>query len=343
LENVAVGLAPSIVEAIVREHSYKPVCGNALLIGRQTVYLSPQEYTDLVRLHGIHPSEECLNRVTIDHQTLDRNPIFATKETITDRSVFHLLGTESVRALDHSDYEGAEVLHDLNKPLPKELESIADFIVDGSTLDNVFNPALALQNLNRLLRPGGRLLLVNMLSNHYEPYTIPNVYWYLDYFVANGFSDCKVYILVHCPPSPNVFSVDVCRLFDRNFVPVNFASAHVAACVVLAEKGQDSTTNAWPTQGHYRSEADWEIYRQRLEPISSSPRPHILNSKVDLSYFGAPQGYLFVGHDYAGRDPAVEQARIEVAKRKAMGMPRRVVKGGLRRLVSIAAALHARV
>src|SRR5208282_438429 len=220
------GLGSSTVEAIVREHSYKAIRGDVLLIGRQTVYLSPQEYVDILRQHGVDPAKEQLEQMTIDRQTIDRRTIAITpgKELISDRSIFHVLGVEHVRALDHSDYEGAEVLHNLNKPLPKELESIADFIVDGSTLDNVFDPALALRNLSKLLRPGGRLLLVNMLSNHHEPYTIPSALWYLDYFVMNGFIDCKVYISVYFPSGPNVFCINLDYLADpklhvSHFVP----------------------------------------------------------------------------------------------------------------------------
>jgi hypothetical protein len=45
-----------------------------------------------------------------------------------------------------SPYEGAEIIHDLNRPVPDKLKESADFIVDGSTLDNVFDPAMVLRN-----------------------------------------------------------------------------------------------------------------------------------------------------------------------------------------------------
>jgi 2-polyprenyl-3-methyl-5-hydroxy-6-metoxy-1,4-benzoquinol methylase len=66
-----------------------------------------------------------------------------------------------VKAVDVSPYEGAEVIHDLNQPLPDRLRGTADFIVDGSVLDNVFDPATGLRNLTEMLRPGGRLLMSN--------------------------------------------------------------------------------------------------------------------------------------------------------------------------------------
>ena len=54
-------------------------------------------------------------------------------EQVYDRSIFRALGNDKVKALDASNYEGAEVVHDLNKPIPDHLHGTADFVVDGSS------------------------------------------------------------------------------------------------------------------------------------------------------------------------------------------------------------------
>lgn len=82
-----------LFESIVREHSYKPIRGAALLTGRQTVYLSREQYIEMVRRHGINPSEEQLGRTTIDHQTIERQPSPYATETITDHSILLLNST----------------------------------------------------------------------------------------------------------------------------------------------------------------------------------------------------------------------------------------------------------
>jgi hypothetical protein len=66
-----------------------------------------------------------------------------------------------VLALDHSNYEGAEIIHNLTTPVPPELRKRADFILDGSPLDNVFDPATVITNFAEMLRPGGRLITTN--------------------------------------------------------------------------------------------------------------------------------------------------------------------------------------
>jgi hypothetical protein len=105
------GLGYDAVEAIFREHHYQPITGDVLMIGRQTVYFSADEILSLMRGCGI-ASALSPEEITLDTDTLNRRTDIAKgKDLITDTSLFKLLGVKSVRALDHSDYEGAEIVH----------------------------------------------------------------------------------------------------------------------------------------------------------------------------------------------------------------------------------------
>lgn len=68
-----------------------------------------------------------------------------------------------------------------------------DFIYDGSTLDNVFDPAAALRNVVRLTRPGGRLFHVNRASRAHNVYVAFALSFH-DYYSINEFDDCQVYL-----------------------------------------------------------------------------------------------------------------------------------------------------
>lgn len=172
------GIAPYVAEAILREHAFRPVKGDVLLLGHQTMFFSPAQAIAMMKSVGVAVPDLAEDEIAIDHQTLrsSEGPF------IRDDEFFRLLGVASVKALDDSDYEGAELIHDLNRPIPPSLEGIADFILDGSTLDNLFNPAQGLMNIARMLKPGGRLVGVNMASAHFAPYCIFTPYWFLDYF-----------------------------------------------------------------------------------------------------------------------------------------------------------------
>src|ERR1700691_6486990 len=157
---LAVGIAPYVAEAIIREHKYRAIRGDVLLLGRQTMQFSPQHAADMIKAVGLVPAA-----LSDDDSVIDRRTWKAEGQRfIRDDAFFRLLGVPAIRALDHSGYEGAEIIHDLNRPIPAHLENTADFILDGSTLDNLFSPSTAIQSVARMLRPGGRFLSVNMQS-----------------------------------------------------------------------------------------------------------------------------------------------------------------------------------
>ncbi len=74
------------------------------------------------------------------------------------------LGFGEIESMDFSDYEGASILHDLSKPIPKKLEKQFDFIFDGGTMEHVFNVPVALNNVFRMLKPGGRFVSANGMN-----------------------------------------------------------------------------------------------------------------------------------------------------------------------------------
>jgi SAM-dependent methyltransferase len=153
------GIGPTFVQALIREHLNKPIRGDVQIIGRQTVYFTPQQTIDLLAANGIGPTRVDVDAMELDRSTIDRRAKFADVPLISDVALFKLFGAGKVVALDHSDYEKADIIHDLRTPLPASLHGTADLVVDGSTLDNVFTPSIVLQNYSRLLRPGGRMLM----------------------------------------------------------------------------------------------------------------------------------------------------------------------------------------
>ena len=188
---------------------------------------------------------------------------------------------------------------------PSISRSCADFIVDGGALSDLFTPAAAIRNYASMLRAGGRLLAINNLSGHFDPYSIPSPVWYLDYFVVNGFADCKVYILVYPPDWPaNAFCVDIDCLLDPAREVRTFLSPHEMAAILFAEKGDGSTDQLIPTHAHRRSVAESKRYRENLGRIKLSERPHLVRSRGELGDIDVRGGHLFMQTDYTAVDPA---------------------------------------
>ena len=78
--------------------------------------------------------------------------------------VFKALGFGDIETLDFSDFEGAQILQDLNKPVPPDLQGQFDFIFDGGTIEHVFNVPQALTNVFDLLAPGGIFASANGMN-----------------------------------------------------------------------------------------------------------------------------------------------------------------------------------
>jgi hypothetical protein len=292
------GLGGEAIEAIGREHAYRPISGDVLFIGRQATYFTPNELIALLRSHG-HAVDPAA--MEIDRTTINRQEGHTGKELVTDRSIFHALGVGSVRALDVSAYEGAEIIHDLNEPLPPHLQNSADFIVDGSTLDNVFDPATCLRNFAGLLKVGGRLLTINAYTRRQTAYTLCSPPWYFDYFVENGFVDCRVYVIVARRGRSNTFWLDPGYIARARGGTLAFSARGNVFIVALAEKGPASTTHASPVQQHYRSAAGWDVYAERLRTVQQSQRPHLARSSSDLFIWSPTAGYVWVDRNFAAR------------------------------------------
>ena len=75
------------------------------------------------------------------------------------------LGAREMRSLDVSDYEQATDIWDLNDPLPDHLRHQFTAVIDGGTLQSVFNFSTALRNVMELVAPDGMLIIVGPCNN----------------------------------------------------------------------------------------------------------------------------------------------------------------------------------
>jgi hypothetical protein len=293
------GLTAPIIETLAREHKFRPLSGDVLLIGRQTVYLTAAQLLDLYRDFGIDVGAVSADEIEIDRSTRDRQAELGDHAWVSDRAVFRLLGIDSLRALDVSAYEGAEIIHDLNRPVPESLKGIADIVIDGSTLDNTFNAAQALMNFGEILRPGGRLFAVNAFSSHNAAYALlPPITW-LDYFVYNGFADCQIYIIVGTRGGPsNAFYMDLDAVYEQRRHMGRFASSYPLACFVFAEKGAHSTAGKTPIQQDYRSPEDWDAFLRNLDVMRKSERPLLFRSDQPRFLEDVPGGHRYVDSEF---------------------------------------------
>jgi SAM-dependent methyltransferase len=277
------GIPSQIARLILREHLFRPITGKLLSIGRQTVYLTPSQAVALVQAElGIKPDIDT-DSIDIDQSTRASH----NRGFITDRAFYSLFCDAEYHCLDHSDYEGADIVFDLcSTHLTSELEDCFDFVFDGSTLDNLFDPAAALRNLARITRPRGRLFHKNRSSRRHNVYVAFALSWFHDYYSVNDFDDCQVCLaqwdddqftsrwdFYHYSPLRE--HNGVIKFFGQDTWYYPWRHAH---SIVIAEKGSQSTWARIPIQFEYRSnipsayvDGGFETLPQDLSAIEDNP------------------------------------------------------------------------
>lgn len=111
--------------------------------------------------------------------------------------LFKLLGATDLKFMDISPFEGADVIHDLNYPVPAEQHLSYDCIFDGGTIEHVLNTQQAFLNVACMLKPGGVFLLVdaanNMLGHGMYQFS-PELLWTV-FSEKNGFEVLRMQLM----------------------------------------------------------------------------------------------------------------------------------------------------
>jgi hypothetical protein len=125
---------------------------NVLTVGRQSLTL--------------HPAEVAFFRSACAKQgfgdaLLENYKFYA----YADEFFRGCLGAKSINAMDYSAYEGADIIHDLNTPVAADLSNRFDAVIDGGSLEHVFNFPVAIASLMTMVRVGGRLFMTTPANN----------------------------------------------------------------------------------------------------------------------------------------------------------------------------------
>jgi hypothetical protein len=70
-----------------------------------------------------------------------------------------------VLSFDNSDYEQATYVHDMNQKIPAEFIGQYSMVMEGGTLDHVFNFPVAIKNCMEMLEVGGHYIGITISNN----------------------------------------------------------------------------------------------------------------------------------------------------------------------------------
>lgn len=111
--------------------------------------------------------------------------------------IFEDIYGSKIQSMDAFEYEKAEIIHDLNKTIPKELKNKYTCIIDGGTTEHVFNYFQAIKNCMDMLKVGGHFISMvptNNFNGHGLYQFSPELFYSL-FTEENGFKIEDIFIV----------------------------------------------------------------------------------------------------------------------------------------------------
>lgn len=124
------------------------------MIGRQGMYVARAEAAALLESFGHQPSQAELERICPSGRAYAEG-------------FLEFLGARSVDSVDYSSFEGASLIHDMNRPISEDLAERFSVVLDGGTLEHVFNFPVSIRNCMQMVRVGGHYLAITPANNFF--------------------------------------------------------------------------------------------------------------------------------------------------------------------------------
>jgi SAM-dependent methyltransferase len=193
------GLSPDSTRFLAQAWKAGVRCDETLTLGRQHMLVSPQRMESILQACGAWPPPQ---------GAAEFHRLLAESSWRFD-TFARALGANNVSSMDASPYEGASLVHDLNQPIPPDWEEKFDLIVDGGTLEHVFNFPVAIANCMRMVKTGGHVILFTPANNYFGHgfYQFSPELFYRVFARENGFEIREMIALADYVGVGSVFGV----------------------------------------------------------------------------------------------------------------------------------------
>lgn len=168
------GIASPFALLLVEARREGAAFGRTLTIGRQSIGIPADELRTLLRRLGL-PGDLGVG---------------LQGERFAEGFLEKALGARTVDSLDHSPYQGATLLHDLNQPIPAEWRGRYDSLIDGGAIEHIFDVRQVLANYMELVRVGGHVFIAAPANNLFGHgfYQFSSDLFYRVFDESNGFA-----------------------------------------------------------------------------------------------------------------------------------------------------------
>lgn len=268
------GFLPSHLRLLIRSHRKHSFRGPVCTLGNQETWAS---YSDLEALFQaadcVYPQVGDVHRHTSRMFSDDAVLTALAKDFVHAKVFFRMLGIDEYTDIDAFDFDKPLVVHDLNQPIPTALADAFGLVIDGGTIEHIFDVRGVLTNVVRMLRVGGHVVHMASFEMDHGFYSFSPCLFF-DFYAANGFSDFTCIIVQfdyehilsnYREPVPYFeyrYGMRMEKLFDPKRKPAVF---------FVARKDRDMDALVPPFQGIYLRRAG--LAQVPVEEGSATPHP----------------------------------------------------------------------
>jgi hypothetical protein len=290
---------------MLAEAAKRPFHGSVLQLGRQKILFTESQLRKWAAQARASISAAAASTESLSTASLARD----TRKQLDDWEFFRLLGFDEVASCDASDYEDPTFILDLNKQVEEKFHNRFDMILDGGTMEHIFNVPTVFANIGSMLKVGGRIIHIapssNMIDHGFYSFS-PTLFG--DYYGANGYL-LRTLSLFECVSWSGKWTIFDCLGGQVDNRLGRIANAKMAGVFCLAEKTAQSTSDVIPTQSHFSRVWDATV---------SGTSPARQNALMRALKANAPQlaELLFWGRALLWRAPGVRRAAMPPIARK---------------------------
>lgn len=189
------GMLPSHVRLVASMHKHYAFEGPVCSLGNQDIWASYEELKQCFEQVNC-PYREPSQVVRHSSRTfaMDRQLARMAQDFVHARVFFEMLGIKEYMDLDKFDSDNPALLHDLNEPVPPELEERFGLVFDGGTVEHIFDVRQVMENITRMLKVRGCVVHICSFGMDHGFYAFSPGFFY-DFYAVNGFDDFECFLL----------------------------------------------------------------------------------------------------------------------------------------------------
>jgi hypothetical protein len=146
------GLDTNGIKFLLACHKQGVSLKRTLMVGRQILNLEAHELKENLQGFNLYESDNQVRKI------LSEKGGYA-------ETMLKMLGCEDIDSLDYSNYEGANILHDMNLPIPDQYKEKYSTVLESGSLEHIFNFPVSFANCMEMTELNGHLLIITPVNN----------------------------------------------------------------------------------------------------------------------------------------------------------------------------------